>query len=237
MVPSRLALYFSAALGLAFVSKSYAQLVSAFDQGWYDETGFHDPSNRNTFTGAFGGYPLIRSFFIFNLPSLSGTAVGATLEVFNSAVDPTDPDNKGYFSPDPFETVVLHQVVTPISNLVAGTGGVAVYQDLGDGLVLGSKTVSDADNGTWIHFTLNADFLAWLNGSPAQIAIGGRLADIGDPAGFEFVFGSRDEPPLARLNIQTAPSTNAVPEPSTYGVVGGVLLVAAIVRRRLGFSS
>lgn len=226
-------------VGLAlFPSLSSAQLITATDQGWYDETGFHDPTNTNVFLGAFGGYPVTRNFFVFQLPSLTGPVTGATLEIYNSAVDPFDPDSKGYFSPDPFETVVLHDVTTPLSSLTAGLGGTVAYQDLGTGTVFGSATLTNADNGKWIPFALNADFLAFLNTAPSQFAVGGILSTLGDPSGYEFVFGSAAEAPLARLTLQTGTVPVApVPEPATYGLLGALLVTAAALRRRVRSSA
>lgn len=226
-------------LGLALLpSLSSAQLVTAVDQGWYDETGFHDPSNTNVFLGAFGGYPLTRNFFVFQLPTLAGPVTGATLEIYNAGVDPFDPDSKGYFSPDPFETVVLYDVTTPLSGLVSGLGGTSAYQDLGTGTVFSSATLTNADNGKWIPFALNADFLALLNTAPAQFALGGRLSTLGDPSGYEFVFGSAAESPLARLTLQTGTvPVVPVPEPATYGLLGALIVTAAALRRRFRMSA
>jgi len=234
MARSRLSIVLGLTFGLTLsASISSAQLITAVNQGWYDETGFHDPTNPNYFIGAFGGYPVTRDFFVFHLPTLAGPATAATLEIYNSAVDPFDPDSKGYFSPDPFETVVLHDVTTPLSSLTAGLGGVSAYNDLGTGTVFGSATLTNADNGKWIPFALNADFLAFLNTAPTQFALGGMLSTLGDPSSYEFVFGSATEAPLARLTIQTTSIPVApVPEPSTYGLLAALVVTAAALRRR-----
>ena len=60
--------------------------VNATDSGWYDDTGFHDPSNINYLVGNPVFSPSFvdhHNFFVFDLASISGTVTSAIL-VLNS---------------------------------------------------------------------------------------------------------------------------------------------------------
>ncbi|MCY2981709.1 MAG: PEP-CTERM sorting domain-containing protein [Planctomycetota bacterium] len=66
-----------------------AEIISAFDRGWYDSNGFHDPTNQNYVATNFGISALgpDRNFFVFNLDgfSTSETITSASLRLFTSA--------------------------------------------------------------------------------------------------------------------------------------------------------
>ncbi|MCX6879153.1 MAG: choice-of-anchor D domain-containing protein, partial [Verrucomicrobia bacterium] len=160
-------------IGTNTVASTYT--LSATYRGWYNQVGAHTVGNLNYSTGfSTSSMEEFRSFFIFALPTLAAgeTVVSAELRLAN-------PSN-GFVSPDPTETLQIHQVVTPISSLSAGTGGLAAFADLADGPVLGGpKTVSAADNGTTVVVPMNGAFNAMASQmSGTSIALGGAIATL-----------------------------------------------------------
>ncbi|NCR06841.1 MAG: S8 family serine peptidase, partial [Microcystis aeruginosa LG13-03] len=56
--------------------------LNAADTGWYNNTGFHDPTNPNYFVGdAPEDSLLYRNWFTFNLPTLTAPIISAQLKV------------------------------------------------------------------------------------------------------------------------------------------------------------
>ena len=143
--------------------------LTAAERGWFDQYGFRN-SNRNYLTGYYGAKET-RSFFIFALPALARgeTVVSAELRLFNPTV--------GFTSPDATETLQIHEVTTPVSNLAAGSDGIGTFDDLGTGPIFGGPlSVSAAHNGTTLVVPLNGSFLAWANQQSGNtIALGGAL--------------------------------------------------------------
>jgi hypothetical protein len=86
---------------------------------------------------------------------------------------------KGYTSADESENYVVKDVLTPISNLVGGVGGVATHADLGSGVVYGSRPMTDADNGSVVEIQLNEAAIAASNAETGLIALGGFAYDAG----------------------------------------------------------
>jgi hypothetical protein len=189
---------------------------TAFATGWYDSTGFNDPSNQNYIIsdpalGCAGcdGFSLSHTthdFFAFRLGQgiITGTILSATLSVGN----PISP-NPGFLGPNGDLLVSLWDVTTPVSTLTAGGSGLTgIYNDLGTGSLFGSRVTSAADNGTQIAFNLNANALAAIAAASgvegtSLFAIGGSI------------------------------SLASVPEPSTWALLGAGLLVLTLRRDSL----
>src|SRR5262245_11795642 len=139
-------------LSVLDVQVASAVVVPATDGGWYSEVGFKNPLPLNYLVGdsqfrdcrqfCFGD---IRNFFVFDLSSIVTPIDSAKLALALPGPPIIDP---GYISGDPSENYELHDVVTPITSLVNGTGGVAAHTDLGSGVVYGSRTMTLADSGT-----------------------------------------------------------------------------------------
>lgn len=215
-------------LGVITVASASAQLLTAIDQGGYDQFGFSDPTFTGYVAGIFDTNPEFRNFFVFDRSSVSGTFSSATLQIFNPAPSPGF-DVAGYVSLAASETYSLFDVTSNLTSLLNGSAD--AFSDLGSGTLFGSATVSAADNGQWVSISLNAAFLSALNSTSGQIAIGGALTTLNDPNGMELIFADSGEAPLARLLLTAA--TSAVPEPSTYGLLGaGALLLGVAVRQR-----
>ena len=186
----------------------------------YNAAGFHDPNDSRYDVGDNRGRlctsctPEFRDFFVFDLSSVTETIVSAKLALLlpNSIA-------RGYFSSDPSENYELHDVTTPISTLVDGTSGLAAWNDLGSGVVYGSRTMTPADtmpfDDTIVEIDLNDSAIAALNSSHGLFAIGGSLTTLDTVANMELVFwatGLVSDTSQLRLTL--------VPEPFTLLLLG-----------------
>lgn len=223
-----------AALGLlaltAAAPSASAQVITAIDQGNYDQFGFSDPTFTGYVAGIFDTNPEYRNFFVFDRSSIHGPITSATLQIYNPAQS-SDFVLAGYVSNSPTETYSLFDVSTPLTGLLAGTSN--AFADLGSGTLFGRTIVTPADNGLWLSISLNDAFLSALNSTSGSIAIGGALTTLNSPTGMELIFADSGDGPMAQLLV-TVEEASPVPEPSTYGLLGaGALLVGITLRRRL----
>jgi hypothetical protein len=116
-----------------------------------------------------------RSFFNFDLSSITGTITSAELRLGY--------DRFGFSSPGPTETLGIFDVTTSIPALVAGSGGLSAFADLGSGTLYGSAVLptSNPADGT-ASITLNTSALAGLNAEQGgQFAVGGALTALSSP--------------------------------------------------------
>jgi large repetitive protein len=188
-------------------SPAQAAFLNATDRGWYDDTGFHSPSNLNYIAGFESGTQY-HDFFVFNLSGITNPLTSASLRLWNPSNGTTGPG-----------TFQVSDVSTAIPTLIAGgTGNVATYNDLGTGTSFGSVAVSTADNGTFVTVNLNASALAFLNANLGNtVAFGGRFDTQGN-----YTFGFTDNTiSLADTQlIYEAPTPNVVPAPAGIVLFG-----------------
>jgi hypothetical protein len=114
--------------------------INSFDNGWYRSDGFHNPPNTNTFTGFATNSGYHRSFYVFNLASLAGMNVtNVTIKFFVNGTNLGNDLSKelGQFGSE-----------ESIDALLDGTGGLAVYNDLGGGTSYGAIAVTKAVSET-----------------------------------------------------------------------------------------
>jgi len=167
--------------------------INASNTGWYTDAGSsNQPGGTNYITGLCSncGGALFRDLFVFGIPV--GIAVTtATLNV-NTYV---------YDSLNPTETLSLFDVTTSLNILVGGTGGVAAYNDLGSGVLYGSRVYTSADQNLFRSISLNAAGIAAI-----QQSLGGS-----------FTMGG------SLINT-------TVPEPSTLALFAGALGLLAVRR-------
>ena len=199
----------------------------AFTPG-YDNQGWWSPTlvNQDTVTNYATGYTstsAIRNFFSFNLASLdlsNQQIVSATLEVRKN----------GYTSPDLSETVQLFDVSTAANVLNSNTGAsAAIFADLGSGKSYGSVVIPQAGVTTdIISVSLGSAALADIAGAAGgYFSIGGSCITCSSPG--QNVFSTGSSTGVQRLVLETI---SAVPEPSSYALLGIGLAALAFLRRR-----
>jgi hypothetical protein len=226
--------------GCVFVSTTSAATItlSAVEQGWYDETGFHNPGNTGYTTGWSNGMEL-RSFFSFDLSGVSGTIVGAALQLLNPLSPTRGAGFGGFSSPDASETFSLFGVGASSAALAAGgSGNTDIFADLGSGTALGEATVSNSDNGQIVTINLNADGIAALNNANGILSLGGAITSLTRGDDDEFVFGYSGSS-TAQLEIDAVDNalagvrTSQNPEPASLALWAiGAIGIAVYHRRR-----
>jgi PEP-CTERM motif len=99
-----------------------------------------------------------------------------------------------YDSLDPTETLFLFDVSTNLASLRAGTAGVAAYNDLGTGVVYGSRVYTAADQNQIRSISLNAAALGAIqNSSGGSFTLGGSLqtpSAVPEPSTLALMFGA-----------------------------------------------
>ena len=97
-----------------------------------------------------------------------------------------------YDSLNATETLSLFDVTTNLSNLLGGTGGLAAYNDLGSGVLYGSRLYTSADQNQFRVIGLNAAAVGAIQQSPgAAFVMGGSLqAAVPEPSTLALVLGA-----------------------------------------------
>lgn len=131
----------------------------------------------NTLTGFRDGLEY-RSYFVFNVSTVSQPVTGAKLRLLN----------KRYYSTENRETVELFDVDTPAPVVVGGYQRQDIFRDLGEGQVYGTQTLvqtppkTDFDNlvESYFEVTLTGAAIADINRAVTDgerfFTIGARLA-------------------------------------------------------------
>ena len=201
--------------------------VNIFDSGWYRADGFHGSTNNNYYVGQElwccvnnHDFPMgYRDFFAFNLPSITGTILSATLYANNSTVGAGTP-----------RTFTLFDVSTAMSTLLAGgTGLGSIYTDLGSGTSYGSVTLSSVAVNPVV-VTLNAQGLAAIQSKLGnQFAIGGSYPGSGGDTIFWYSGWSFPPVQLVFQIERTFTDTTLSLTPAT-GPFGGSALLEAVLK-------
>jgi hypothetical protein len=159
-------------------------VVAAFDTGWYDSTGTHNPANANYIAGWYhsGGDIGYHDWFAFNVPVLPGALATASLVV--NAYNVVAPlGTLGY---------ELRDVSTPVATLVAGGSGLTnIYNDLGDGVIYGTRTFSTNESNLSVTIPLNSAAVAALSAAQGQaFAFGGQVNNLLGTTNDQYIFGA-----------------------------------------------
>jgi hypothetical protein len=196
--------------------------ISTVQEGWWDSTGSHTGANLNYGAGDDASGTDHHDFFVFSLSGVTGTITSATLRIFNP--------NGGYSSPDLSETLGFFDVSTSIAALLAtGAGQVAIYNDLGTGVSYGSRSVSAADNNTFVSQSLNASAIAAIQSAlGGSFAVGGALTTLNQPANVEGIFLFSN----GQANQLVLEVTDVVPEPTSVILLATGLIACAQRRIR-----
>ncbi|PNJ93931.1 hypothetical protein CEP13_11520, partial [Cylindrospermopsis raciborskii C03] len=173
----------SATVSIADNDTSSTITLNATDTGWYDSTGYHEPSHINYGVGDSNSSDakLYRNWFSFNLPTLNAPIVSAQLKL----------KTFDYESLHTNETYELREVTTSIPILIAGGNGkTAIYTDLGDGTVYGSRVYTNADDNLHRTIDLNGAAISALTAKSGQaFALGGLVTSLDGIDNTELVFG------------------------------------------------
>jgi len=174
------------------------------NQGWWSDTREARDDNDNYGTGISPDEETSRSFFTFDLASLSLPVISATLELtrFN------------YLSTAESETFGLFDVSTDAVTLNNNTGiNLTIFNDLGTGVSYGEfEILSDGLSTDVLSFELNAAAISDINATiGGWFSIGGALLSPSLPAA---IFGSSQDGGVQRLVLEV------VPEPATLVLVG-----------------
>ena len=222
----------------ASAQQAAAVTIDATDRGWYGDDGTHNTSILNYLAGDCDGGTCVagsntgidefRNFFVFDLSGVTGPITAATLILHNTDGTAQFPNNVGFFSDTGSETYLVNEVSTAIASLLAGTGGVAVFNDLGGGTPFGSITATSAANGTFVEIDLNSAAITALNLASGLFAFGGAITTLNGFADEEtlFAFSSNN---LSDTQLELT----VVPEPSTVLLLAaGIALLGALRTRR-----
>ena len=204
-------------------------VINHTNRGWYDDTGSSLPNNLSYAVGDYRGggcVPCVgdmRNFIVFDLSGVSQPIVSAKIAGFI-------PGPTGYQSGDPSENLELHDVITPIATLINGAGGLAAHADLGSGVVYGSRTMTNADEGSVVEIELNAAAIAALNSSHGLFGIGGSITTLDSLPNAEFTFGNgRGDITELRLTL--------VPEPGCLALAIFGAMIFGVSRSRTRYSA
>ena len=187
-----------------------SSVLNSTARGRYTDLGANG-GNTNYLTGLNDTGAERRGFFQFDLSGFIPAITSASINLFSCApavvTSLCNAGGGGYNSPNASEIIDIFDFTGSQSSLTGGTGGLAAFNDLGTGTVFSTKTVSAADNGTFITFTLNSAGIAALNSARGStIAVGSAM----------------------RLG-----ATAVVPEPATSALMAaGLVLVGMLARRR-----
>jgi hypothetical protein len=225
-------------------STAHASLISVnrSAQGWFAQTGAHFVSNSGTFTGEdttnlFGTAPLatyrFNSFFVFSLPTISGTTTAAAINLYASDLF----NNNASYQFTIFDVGTAASAVSA-AHSSGDAAGQAIFADLQSGTAYASFTVPRSYLQQQFHAVLSPATLADITAhSGGLFAVGisftGSYQTPNGPEGVNF--GAATDP-QAQLVIGTDGTDisgalqNPVPLP-TATAMGLAGLSALAVRR------
>ena len=197
--------------------------VNALDWGAYNASGYHLTGTYEVghTPGSTSAPPVsYRDFFVFNVPTFTGTLSSASLRVTVN----------GYASSDSAEVFQLHHVSTAVPTLrAAAFGATGTYTDLGDGIVFGAASVASTSIYNQVSIPLNAAFLTEATARRGGLmAVGGHITTLRPGTNdYEILFGNNVNPiysgnyvQLVLTIQQSVPLITIQPQGFT-GVIGG----------------
>jgi hypothetical protein len=163
--------------------------LTAIDRGWYSSSGFHDPANKNTFTGYSPPFTY-NTYFKFDLSSVNGKIVAATLVL----------EEEHYFGSDMSESASIWDVSTNPNTLSSSGQSAAIYSDLQTGNAYGKFSTTSLGVGMTISTPLSGQAVADLNAAhQGPFAVGVHI---------ETLSGQRNADEGLRFSMDTEPRRN-----------------------------
>lgn len=218
--------------GTVVLTTSQAQIQPGVDnQGWLNSVSPNENAfNDNHITGLFSPGYEFRSFFSFSLPSLTGTVIGARLEL--RRYEQQGAVNLGFWD----TTATAAELAATRDSLFSP----GIFEDLGSGTSYGSFQVVQGDGEDILAFELNAQALSALNARLAQpgdgyFSLGAAVQGEG------YLFGTSNDEPGASGGLLNSPQrlvlrmaeSQPVPEPGSLALaVLGLAVAARATRRR-----
>lgn len=146
--------------------------------------------------------PTLRSYFVFPIPSFTGTVSSVTLRV----------QHNRYGSSEAQEMIGFYDVSTSISTLVGGSGGsttwASVFNDLGTGTQYATTILSSSTLNTMRAVTLNSAGISKVSGlRGSNFAIGASLDSYSGRTGADewIDFSTLEMPGTHQLQIVVTP--------------------------------
>lgn len=139
--------------------------ISAYDSGWYTESGIHDSYNRNTLTRASGSSsstPEYRGFLLWDTSALDGYDVISAQVQFQYSSAGYDPVDGKFYD-------VSSQSISDITLTNGGGNGVTIFNDLGTGNSYSNVSVIGTPWEVLSTFELNSNAIADLNNADLNI--------------------------------------------------------------------
>jgi hypothetical protein len=175
-------------------------MISVYESGLYYQSSSWTSHSLGFAAGA-SGVTEYRNYLVFDVPAFGTNVVSAELWI-----------RQPYFtSKDSSELFELHEVTSTIEMLRQyGTTEPDVFNDLADGPLFGSLTLTPSSQYQVLTIPLNTNFLSKLSSStPTRIILGGSISTLNaDETDSEYFSASTQEP-----NIQLALTLANSPSP------------------------
>ncbi len=159
--------------------------LTATNRGWVSSTGLNNgASATNNYIAGFcssadtcsGGNSLWRNWFAFALP-VGGFSTISSATLLLDVPAPAAPA-QGVYNFGGTLTYTVWDVSSAPATFTGSAAGLAEYNDLGTGIVYGSRVYLRSDEGTVSSVPLNAAAVAWLNTQIGQTVVLGGAADL-----------------------------------------------------------
>ncbi len=157
------------------------QLITSASYGSYDRSGNHTAGNLNYIAGYNGG-DTFRTYFVFDLPNISGQLVDAQLLLNTYQMDSTNGD----------VTFQLYDVTNAITQLTNNqTGATGIYADLGSGMIYGDRDIYTNEAYETATIPLDPGFVAAAQAaSGGPITLGGAVTSLNGSSANQDLFAS-----------------------------------------------